>query len=130
MSPELIAIFVFGVSFIATLLVIALRFPDPTPFQYTVFRIVLALSAAGIAALIPGLLQVSMGEWLKGSGALAVFAVVYFYSPAGLAGDISKRKKISSVELVDARLDSKDSAYQEQTRQGRHIIKPKSGPKP
>lgn len=127
MSPELISIFAFGLVFVATLMAIAIRFPEPTPFQYTVFRIVLALAAAGIAALIPGLLQVAIGEWLKGGGALAIFAIVYFYSPAAMVGQVSHKKRGSVVELVDARLDAKDSAYTEQVEEGRRVIRPKSG---
>jgi hypothetical protein len=52
---ERISIFAFGVIFVIALLLLAIFFPEPTPFQYQVFRIVLALAAAGVAALIPGL---------------------------------------------------------------------------
>ena len=48
------------------------------------FRIVLALAAAGVAAEIPGILQLMIAKWLTASGALGVFVVVYFYSPASL----------------------------------------------
>lgn len=83
LGPRL-AVFVFGVVFVITLLVLAIRFPHPTPFQYTVFRIVLALAAAGVAAFIPGFLDVRVSTFLTASGAFAVFAVVYFFSPAKL----------------------------------------------
>jgi hypothetical protein len=76
--------FAFGVIFVITLIVLAIRFPNPTDFQYVVFRIVLALAAAGIAAFIPGFLDVKISTFLKAGGALAVFAVVYFFSPAKL----------------------------------------------
>jgi Big-like domain-containing protein len=42
------------------------------------------LQQLGVAAEIPGILKVIIGKWLTASGALAVFVVVYFYSPAGL----------------------------------------------
>jgi hypothetical protein len=45
--------YVFGVVFIVVLLVVALFIPNPTAFQYTVFRIVLAVAAAGVASMIP-----------------------------------------------------------------------------
>ena len=83
-SWERIAIFVFGVAFVIGLLALAIQFPRPTPFQYAVFRVVLALAAAGIAALIPGFIEVRHREWLRAGGALAVFAIVYFFSPAQL----------------------------------------------
>ena len=84
MTPDLIAIFAFGVVFVGALLLLAIRFPHPSDFQYLVFRIVLALASAGIAALIPGFLEIELQTWLKAGGALAVFAIVYFKSPANL----------------------------------------------
>jgi hypothetical protein len=82
MESKGILAFVFGVTFIVTLLVLSVKFPNPTQFQYTVFRIVLALACAGVAAVIPGVLNVQIGGWLTAGGAFAVFAIVYFYSPA------------------------------------------------
>jgi hypothetical protein len=45
---------VVGVGFMATILTLAVFFPNPTSFQYQVFRIVLSVSIAGVAATIPG----------------------------------------------------------------------------
>lgn len=87
--------FGFGVIFLVTLLILAIKFPTPTPFQYAVFRIVLALAAAGFAAMIPGFIEINLkpGEEtaLRAGGALAVFVVVYFFSPAKLAVNSSNR---------------------------------------
>ena len=74
--------FGFGVVFIIVLLLIAIRFPEPRPFQYEVFKVVLALAAAGVAAMIPGFLHFEISKWLRAGGALAVFAIVYFKTPA------------------------------------------------
>jgi hypothetical protein len=74
----------FGAAFMVTLLGLAIVFPQPTPFQYQTFRIVLAIAVAGFAATIPGLLHVQVGNFVRASGALAVFAIVYFYNPAEL----------------------------------------------
>jgi len=76
--------YIFGVVFTIVLLAIAFATPNPTAFQYTVFRIVLALAAAGMAAMIPGFLQATISTWLQAGGALAIFVIVYFYSPAAL----------------------------------------------
>ncbi|HXO19319.1 MAG TPA: hypothetical protein VOA87_05255 [Thermoanaerobaculia bacterium] len=76
--------FVFGVVFVVVLVVLAIAVPNPTPFQYTVFRVLLALAAAGVAATIPGFLQVTIADWLRVGGALAVFVIVFFYNPAAL----------------------------------------------
>jgi hypothetical protein len=83
-GTEKILAYVFGVVFVSVLLALAVLIPKPTPFQYTVFRIVLALAAAGVAAVIPGFLQAKVGAFIRAGGALAVFVVVYFYSPVGL----------------------------------------------
>jgi hypothetical protein len=83
-GTEKILAYAFGVVFVIVLLVLAVFIPKPTPFQYTVFRIVLALAAAGVAAVIPGFLQAKVGAFIRAGGALAVFIVVYFYSPVAL----------------------------------------------
>ena len=89
MSAQVVTAFVFGVVFVVGLIVLAITFPRPTPFQYNVFRVVLALAAAGVVAMIPGFinLEVSViaGLLIRAGGALAVFAVVFFFNPAQLA---------------------------------------------
>jgi hypothetical protein len=76
--------FTFGIVFVIVMLVLAIAYPSPTPFQYTVFRITLALAAAGVAAMIPGFIELRISTFLRAGGALAVFAIVYFYNPATL----------------------------------------------
>jgi len=75
----------FGVLFIGVLLVMAVAIRCPTPFQYTVFRIVLALAAAGAAAMIPGFLKVDLSTGIRAGGALAVFVIVFFFTPAAIS---------------------------------------------
>lgn len=82
-SDRLLA-FGFGVAFLTAILVIAIVQPNPTGFSYTVFRIVLALAAAGVGAVIPGFLQVSYRNLLRAGGAVALFVIVYFFAPAPL----------------------------------------------
>jgi DNA-binding MarR family transcriptional regulator len=84
-SWELIFVSVFGVVFIVSLLTLAIRFPHPTNFQLLVFRTVLALAAAGIAASVPGFLNLSLdltGVAVRAGGALAVFLLIYRLNPA------------------------------------------------
>lgn len=76
--------FVFGAIFLTAILAIALFVPSPTDFQYNVFRTTLALAGAGIGAVIPGFMEVRFQKFLRAGGALAVFAVLYFFSPANL----------------------------------------------
>lgn len=81
---ERIAVFTFGVVFIVALLILAIALPKPTNYQYTVFRIVLALAVSGVAAFVPGFIEVIVKSWVRAGGAIAVFVVCYFFSPAGL----------------------------------------------
>lgn len=87
--------FFFGASFLAILLVIAIGFPDPKPFQYTVFRITLAIAAGAAASLIPGFLEAQVAGSIRAGGALAVFVVVYFFSPAQLVSEPPAAQGIS-----------------------------------
>ena len=73
-----------GVAMVLFLIGIALFVPNPTEFQYTLFRIVLSVATAGVALFIPGLLKAKWGKRLSASGAMAVFVIVYFCSPAML----------------------------------------------
>jgi hypothetical protein len=85
-TTSVIFAFAFGVIFVAALLVFALFVPNPTIQQFEIVRIILALAAGGVAAIIPGFLNLQMGAGahltLRAGGALAVFAIVYFFSPA------------------------------------------------
>lgn len=77
---ERIALFASGLLLIITILWIALIVPEPTDFQYTIFRIILALSGAAFAALIPGVLEIEHKGLLRAGGALAVLILVFFFS--------------------------------------------------
>jgi hypothetical protein len=81
---KVIAIFGFGVTFVVSILSLAFIFPQPTPFQYTVCRIILALAASGVATLLPGTLDVTIPGYVTASAAFAVFVIVYFRTPAEL----------------------------------------------
>ncbi len=78
------AVFISALAFIVVILALALFVPNPTAFQYTVFRIVLALAAGGFGASISGFIRVTFRRWLQAGGGLAVFAIVYFLAPVGL----------------------------------------------
>lgn len=84
MQRDKLLSFIFGVGFMIVMLVIAFVKPDPSQFQYSVFRTVLALAGAGIGAVIPGFLQVSVKSWIRAGGAIAIFVLVYFWNPAQL----------------------------------------------
>ena len=73
-----------GVGFIVCVLVLAIFFPDPTPFQYTVFRIVLALAAGEFTAILPGFIHVNLSKVIRAGGVFGVFVIIYFYTPTSL----------------------------------------------
>ena len=77
--------FIFGVIFLTALLIINLVFPNPTPTQYETFKIILALAAAGVGGILAGFIHVE-GTFkrftIRAGGALALFAIVFFFKPA------------------------------------------------
>jgi tetratricopeptide (TPR) repeat protein len=83
-SYQRMAVFAFGVVFIAVMLFLAVKIPNPSDFQIFVFRTVLGLAAAGIASLIPGFLQIQIAGYLYAGGAIAVFYLVYSVNPPAL----------------------------------------------
>ena len=82
MKFEKILVFSFGVVFVSVILALVVFLPEPTTAQYVVFKTVLAIAAADVGAMLPGLLEVQINNFIRAGGAMAIFAVVYFYSPA------------------------------------------------
>jgi hypothetical protein len=87
-SSERKLAFFFGVGFLLMLMVITLFYPNPTTFQYTFWRIILALAGGGFTAFVPGFLTVEISTWIRAGGALATFAVIYFFEPAKLVANL------------------------------------------
>ena len=82
---EKVLSFIFGVVFVSVMLTVAVFIPNPTPFQQWLFRVVLALAAAGVGAVVPGMINV---EWkdpkIRAAGAFALFVIVYLLNPPEL----------------------------------------------
>ncbi|HEV2549850.1 MAG TPA: hypothetical protein VGU20_21240 [Stellaceae bacterium] len=83
-----------------TLLVLAVYFPEPTPFQYLVFRIVLTAAASGFAAFVPGFLQIEYKNVVRAGGALGIFVIVYFFSPAALVSEATHAPTGDQISLL------------------------------
>lgn len=77
---ERVATFSSGFILICAILWIALVVPYPTDFQYTIFRIILALSGAAFAALIPGVMDLKYRGLIRAGGAIAVLVIIYFFT--------------------------------------------------
>ncbi len=78
--------FLFGCMALAAVLWLAFRGGNVSDQQFEILRIVLALAGGGVAAVIPGFLDLNVKAGtklgLRAGGALAVFVVLYFWSPA------------------------------------------------
>lgn len=80
LSAGMWSVFIFGIVGIVTIVVATFLRSDPTRFQSETLRIVLALSGAGVAIMLPTKLR--LGRWLQSSAGLLVFGVIYFFHPA------------------------------------------------
>jgi hypothetical protein len=92
-NPEvlLVGISILGSVFLTILLVVALAVPNPPPLALKVLQTILALAAAGVAAIIPGFLNVKFTGFISAGGALGIFAIVFFCRPADLAAKVAER---------------------------------------
>ncbi len=88
LRADVVLAFTFGATFLATIMGVAVFVRDPSPLLITVIKITIALAAAGVSATMPGFLSFSFSPMasaaLRAGGALAVFAIVFFFTPAGL----------------------------------------------
>jgi len=85
-----------GVVIVVVTLIMAVKIPQPTVFQFWVFRVIMALGAACLGAVIPGFIEFNgkIGEIAtRAGGALALFLVVYLMNPPAPVRDFLKMKK-------------------------------------
>lgn len=114
---KLLLAFLFGASLVVALLGIAFRTPNPTAFQFFVFRVVLALAAAGVAAIIPGLINVdlsgiigprpnnaNLSGFIRAGGAIAVFVLIYLLNPASLVIGNQRSPQINQLDKLHKEL--------------------------
>jgi hypothetical protein len=91
-------VFIVGLGFLVTRVLLALWLPHPSKDQEAVFRTVLSLAAASIGAVIPGLMKIESQiaeTTISASGALTLFVLVYLLNPAsprqsGVIGESTK----------------------------------------
>jgi hypothetical protein len=83
---EVALAFAFGCVALAVVLWLAFRAQSLSQQQFEILRMVLALAGGGVGAMIPGFLDVNLRPNAKlavrAGGALAVFVILYFFSPA------------------------------------------------
>jgi tetratricopeptide (TPR) repeat protein len=97
-SAEALLAFGFGLTFCGVLAYAGLRNqPITDPGQFFFLRVLAAISAAGVAAVIPGMLNVEIGRGkllaIKGAGALGVFVIVFLVNPPELVSKAGESKR-------------------------------------
>lgn len=95
----------FGVGLLIVILVITIFIPFPTLFQSGVWWVAFSLGTAACAALIPGFIEFKYQTYIKASGAIAVFCMMYFYLPAIM--NAPKFSEKSKINLYVVRSDEK-----------------------
>ena len=69
---------------------LAFSFQEPTLLQSRIILVLISLGGGGVAAAIPGFLQIDMDLWGKivigGAGALGVFLILFFFDPLNTVG--------------------------------------------
>ncbi len=74
--------FVFGALFIVTILVFTTVVKEPSPTAIWTYRVILALAAGGVAAILPGFIDVKYKTFVQAGGAIGVFVLVLVLFPA------------------------------------------------
>lgn len=74
--------FVFGAIFIITILAFATIVKDPSSTAIWTYRVILALAAGGVAAILPGFIDVKYKSFVQAGGAIGVFVLVLLAFPA------------------------------------------------
>jgi tetratricopeptide (TPR) repeat protein len=117
LDVQLILAFAFGTVFVVVLLFIAFVTPMPSDFQIFVYRVVMALAAAGIGAIIPGFIVVNISNFVRAGGAIACFVVVYLVNPPTLASQ--QLRSQSYFDLMDR---GESSLAYGNTTQAKHLF--------
>ncbi|MBO9560711.1 MAG: DUF4019 domain-containing protein [Caulobacter sp.] len=73
--------FVFGAIFIITILAFATLVKDPSSTAIWTYRVILALAAGGVAAILPGFIDVKYKSFVQAGGAIGVFVLVLMAFP-------------------------------------------------
>ena len=96
MEAQEIILLSLGIVIMITVVIMAVKIPQPTVFQFWVFRVLLSLGAADLGAIIPGFINIEweIGEFfIRAGGAIALFLVVYLINPPSKVVASLKSKK-------------------------------------
>ena len=114
MTAQMIAAYTTGIVFLLLLLGIACflsfrRKPEPVPKEAMfIFRVILALAAAGFATVLSGFLEIDgkVFEWkFRAAGSLAIFVAIYLTNPPDIIERrLPKPKKPRKVTVPEDRI--------------------------
>ena len=79
---------------------LSVAYPQPSPQEYFVIRVIFAMLAASLAFIVPRFLPIGTAATsivVGGAGALSVFALVYFFSPGQLVSHSPPKETVSSL---------------------------------
>ena len=99
---EKITLFAFGTFFVIVLLMIAWFDRQPSTSSWYIYICVLAIAVGGVAALLPGAINVEINPGLRGGGALALAALVIWF---GKELAPSPPPPVSFIEGLSSHLD-------------------------
>ncbi len=109
-SLDKLLAFGFGVAFLLIILGLFFFGDDLSPQQFFAARVVLALAAGAIGAVIPGFLQVDV-PGVRAGGALALVVLVYWFNPPSLiANPPFKRLDNATLGVAQARFNAESGA--------------------
>lgn len=82
-TPTKINFMLLGLSmfFLLVSILIIFNIPYPSEPQYQIYKLILSLSAAGFASIIPGFIRINYRGYLSAGGGIAVFIFVLTYNP-------------------------------------------------
>ncbi|TXH34188.1 MAG: DUF4019 domain-containing protein [Rhodospirillaceae bacterium] len=112
LNINLLLAFAFGTAFLFIMLGFAVWLPNPSEWQIFTFKLILSLAAGGVGAMLPGSIEAEVPHVVKAGGALALFVIVWFSSPA-ITKSIANLKTPSAptkpvIEEFLTQLDSHD----------------------
>lgn len=104
MNSEATLIFIFGLVALVVRVYIAIRIPEPTPDQQAVFRILLALAAAGVVGVFPGMMDIKShiaSLTVAATGAMAVFVFVCMFNPKTTRYRVAEKRAAQTLQTKD-----------------------------
>lgn len=73
-----------GLFLILVSMVLAVIFPQPTDFQFFIFRVAIALAVGALGFALSGFISVTIGNGVRATGGAALFLIVYKFNPGRL----------------------------------------------